>query len=264
MLAMLTNALVIARKELVDHFRDTRSILSAALYSLMGPAVVLLALVARASGTVEPGGQERWSVMAAVFALMAAFTGGMAPSMDMIAGERERRTLLPLIISAPSRRAVVVGKWMAASVLAAGGLVTNLLGFVLVFTIVSRPAALPWLAAAPALLSLVLLVAALETLVSTLCRSAKEANAYLSILMFTTMGFAMWLAFRPNDPYGWLRVTPVAGHQALLAHAFNGGAPSVVDAALALQLAIVTIASTVVVLSAAATLFEREEIAYGG
>jgi ABC-type Na+ efflux pump permease subunit len=108
---MLTHALVIARKELVDHLRDARSIVSVVLYSLMGPAVVLLAMTAQASGeaTVSRGG--RWAIMAAVFALMAAFTGAMAPAMDMFAGERERRSLLPLVLSSSSRRVVFVGKW---------------------------------------------------------------------------------------------------------------------------------------------------------
>jgi sodium transport system permease protein len=266
---MLTHALVVARKELVDHCRDSRSIVSALLYSLMGPAVLLLIMLARGAGASAAQEGQPWHVMAAVFALMAAFTGAMGPAMDMIAGERERRTLLPLVLSSPSRRAVIVGKWIAASAFAAAGLATNLLGFVVVFALASKPAALvPWLLAAPALVSLALLAAALETLVATCCRSTKEANTYLSLLVFITMGVAMWLAFRPDAGEAWLRVTPLAGHQDVLTLAFGGISPPAVQVVLvAVQsslLAAATAASTLLVLAAAWTFFEREEMIYGG
>ena len=39
---MLNPTLVIARKEIVDSLRDVRSIISALMYALMGPLVVLL------------------------------------------------------------------------------------------------------------------------------------------------------------------------------------------------------------------------------
>ena len=40
---MLTPAMLIARKELLDHMRDGRSLLSSALYALMRAIVVSLA-----------------------------------------------------------------------------------------------------------------------------------------------------------------------------------------------------------------------------
>jgi len=261
---MLTQALIVARKELVDHLRDRRALGSSVLYSLMGPAVILLALAARGPETGGP-----WAIMAAVFALMAVFTSAMGPATDMIAGERERRTLLPLIVSASSRSQVIVGKWIATSVFGAVGLLTNLLGCIVVFSIYSSQASsLMWLPIFPALLSFALLAAAVETLVSACCRSSKEAQTYLSMLMFVAMGFSMWLAFRSDTAHGWFNVLPLAGQQRLLEFAFGVGTPSsihaVVIAVQSVLVALATIATTAVVLSGACVLFQREEAAYGG
>jgi sodium transport system permease protein len=260
---MLTQALIIARKELVDHWRDRRAMGSSLLYALMGPAVVLLALVARGDGNGP------WNVMAAVFALMAAFTGAMGPATDMIAGERERRTLLPLIVSTPSRSQVIVGKWMAASLFGVLGLLTNVLGFVGVFWIYSGPPSpAAWLLVVPALLSFALFTGAVETLVSALCRSLKEANTYLSMLMFLTMALAMWMAFRPDVASSWTNVMPVAGQQHLLELAFGGKTPSSLHIAIitiqSSLLALATIATTIVALALTLVVFAREEAAYGG
>jgi len=277
---MLSQPLVIARKELTDHGRDTRSIASSALYALMGPAVILLAVIARAPAGGGSAQKQPWvsdsalitmlPIMAAVFALMAVFTAAMPPAMDTIAGERERRTLLPLIVSAVSRQHVIVGKWIAASVFAVGGLVVNLLAFEAVFAMSAVPSGmLSFLVIAPALLALACLVAALELAVSTLCRSTKEANTYLSILMFSAMGLAMWLAFRsPQSDPAWFRFVPLVGHQHLLQSAFAGGASSLVQLVLTCLeswlLAAVSLVTTALVLAATWVRFERDEAVYGG
>lgn len=73
---MLTRSLVVARKEIRDHARDRRALASAALSALMGPAVVLIVLIATGPASAEAKGRS-WVTMAAVFALMSGFTGAM-------------------------------------------------------------------------------------------------------------------------------------------------------------------------------------------
>ena len=51
---MTGQSLIIARKEIVDHFRDRRSLMSAALYTLMGPLVVMVV-----SFSPQAGGSPR-------------------------------------------------------------------------------------------------------------------------------------------------------------------------------------------------------------
>jgi sodium transport system permease protein len=258
---MLNNSWIVARKELRDHLRDGRALASAALYILMGPLVVWLVMFAVGSGG-NGAGARILPVMASVFALVAAFSGSMSMAMDMIAGERERRSLLPLLMNSVSRFEIVVGKWLAASAFAVGGLLVNVLAFggVLAFS-----AAMPDTAASllllmtPALVTLALAAAALQILVSTLCRSLKEANTYLSMMIFVVMGVGMWLAFRPQSAAGWWFLAPIAGQQVLMQRGLATGALPVLES---LILTATTAASAVLALVYAGRLMGRDAIVY--
>ena len=259
---MLKNSGIVARKELLDHLRDGRALASAALYILMGPLVVWLVMFAVGSSGSGTGARIL-PVMASVFALVAAFSGSMSMAMDMIAGERERRSLLPLLMNSVSRFEIIVGKWLAASVFAAGGLVANLLAFAAVFAFASaRPSttASLLLLMAPALVTLALAAAALQILVSTMCRNLKEANTYLSMLIFAVMGVGMWLAFRPQSAEGWWLLAPIAGQQVLLQLGLATGEIPVLES---LMLAATTAASAVLVLGYAGRLMRRDAVVYG-
>jgi sodium transport system permease protein len=255
------NAIVVARKELLDHLRDGRALTSTVLYALMGPIVVWL-MLAVSTGDGDGAAAARMSLVAAVFTLVAAFSGGMSVAMDMVAGERERHSLLPLLINSVSRMDIVVGKWLAASAFALGSVITTLLGFVVVFA--SSPAVptsvTPVLLMVPALIALALLAAALEIVVSTTCGSLKEANTYLSILIFVIMGLGMWLAFSSRPVEAWWFATPVAGHQYLLELAFANGNPPLPESA---RLGVTTIAAALLLIVCAGRLFQRDAIVYG-
>jgi sodium transport system permease protein len=256
------SAIIVMRKELLDHLRDNRALTSTGLYALMGPIVVWLVLTVSAGGSGDGSATPAVPVMAAVFTLVSAFTGGMSVTMDMIAGERERRSLLPLLMNAVPRLDIVVGKWLAASALALGATLTTLLAFVLVFALSpSVPAAtIPMLLLVPALVALALLAAALEILVSALCRSVKEANTYLSILLFVVMGLGMWLAFSSRPIGAWWLSTPIAGHQYLLELAFTNGTLPLWESVF---LGVTSIAAALMLIAGAGPLFQRDAIVYG-
>jgi sodium transport system permease protein len=266
---VLSRSLIVAGKEVLDHVRDTRSVASAALYALMGPVVVLVVLVAARPSAAPPQGQP-WTTMAAVFALMAAFTGAMSIATDMIAGERERRSLLPLVASTPSSRPIIVGKWLASTAFATAGLGVTIVAFCLVFAAAGMPLPDPLtaLSIAPALVSLAPLAAALEIYISTRCRSTKEANTYLSMLTFVVMGAAMWLAFRPGALTGWWSILPLAGQQRLLEAGFAGATFSLVQSVTMIvtsaALTMTTGCLTLAIVAAAWRSFSRHEAVYGG
>jgi sodium transport system permease protein len=255
------NAIIVARKELLDHLRDRRALTSTALYALMGPIVVWLVLAVSAgeNGSDLP---PVIPVMAAVFTLVSAFSGGMSVAMDMITGERERRSLLPLLMNAVPRLEIVIRKWLAATAFSLVASLTTLLAFVLVFAL--SPAmsaeATPVLLMVPALIALALLAAALEILVSAVCGSVKEANTYLSILLFVVMGLGMWLAFSSRPVDAWWYSMPIAGHQHLLELVFANGELPLRESAL-LGATSITVALSLIV--GAARLFQRDAIVYG-
>ena len=211
--AMTDQSLIIARKEIVDHLRDRRSLMSGALYTLMGPLVVM---VVSFSGQV--GGKPALLLsMMSVFALVSTFTGGMAVAMDITAGERERRSLVPLLLTPIASRHLVLGKWLATCAFALGALAINIAG---VAAVMALRAPGPFAANAAPLASWVLLglaplacfAAALELLASAACRTTKEANTWLTFVVFVPMMVGMFLVFYPLSGNGWLAL-PVVGQQ---------------------------------------------------
>ncbi|MDZ7684878.1 MAG: ABC transporter permease subunit [Gammaproteobacteria bacterium] len=58
-----------------------------------------------------------------LYIMMAAFVSGMGIAIDTTAGERERKSLEPLLINPVERFQIVTGKWLAASLFSTIGLV---------------------------------------------------------------------------------------------------------------------------------------------
>ena len=94
---MFKQTLVIARKEVIDHLRETRSLLASVMRLLMGPVVIALVQFSMKNKAAAVTGS-----MAAVFLLVSAFTGGMNVSMDMLAGDASGGPFCPCC-STPSR-----------------------------------------------------------------------------------------------------------------------------------------------------------------
>jgi sodium transport system permease protein len=246
---MLNQIFTIASKEVIDSWRDRRGLMSAALYSLMGPGVV---------GLVSLGVHDSQPVLLAmmsIFTMVSAFVGGMNVAMDSIAGERERRSLVPLLMHPVSRLDLLLGKWLAVAAFSAAGLSLNVLGFAMLLHRAPPPAL------AACLIPLALLAAALEVWVSTLCRAVKEAHTYLSMLVFLPMGLGMFMVFSPVAGQGWWRFLPVAGQQLQVDAGMRGGE---LDLWRILLLGFGTLVLAGVALVAAANRLERDDVVYGG
>jgi sodium transport system permease protein len=246
---MLNQALIIARKEMVEALRDRRSLISALAYALMGPAVVGMVVLAQGS---NPKAQDVLIGMMSVFTLVAAFVGGMSVAMDVVAGERERRSLAPLLSLPVARSAIATGKWLAVSLFAIAGLFVNLLGF----AVIAGPRVL-WLAIA--LFPLALLAASIQFWTSTVCLSIKEAQTYLSLLVFLPMFAGFALVFFPAVRGAWSELVPLLGQQLLIERLMRGQ-----DVVLrALASGSTTACAAALFLSAAAGRLGRDEILYG-
>jgi len=244
--------LTVALKELRDALRDTRSLVGSVFYCLMGPAFVWI--VARAvkgdsAHTVIAG-------MISVFTLVAAFSGGMNVAMDVVAGERERRSLVPLLSNPVSRLDIVIGKWLAVVVFSTGGLLLCFLAFRFVYTPAGDSLMLVLLTG---MLPLALLAAAVEVGLSTLCSSVKEAHTYLSMLVFVPMAVGMFGIFFPA-PAALGSLLPVAGQQAQLQR-WLGGQP--VPLFPSLLVGILTTALAALLIHGTAVWLDRDNAVYG-
>lgn len=250
--------LVVASKEIRDHARDVRALLSSATMALMGPGVVLLvSLSDRAPG--EAGARVLLGMLS-VFALVASFAGAIDIAMDSTAGERERRSLLPLLLNPVPRSGVIVGKWIAVTTFALAALALNSVGVVAVLA-----GAAPALLASRAeqiivwivlgLVPLAALGAAVNLFVAVLCRTTKEAHTALRLVAFLPMLVGMFLVFFPAWTGRTWFVLPLVGQQTLI----GLREPSALVAP-GMILALVTLAVAVLPLVAANRVLNRDDI----
>lgn len=260
---MFRRAFVIARKEILDHMREGRSVLASIMHLLMGPALVFMVSF---SGAAKSGkkGDAVLAGMMSIFVLVATFVGGMNVAMDVMAGERERRSLLPLLMNPVSRITVVVGKWLATSVYSVVGLAITIAAFAAVSRLAApanplftNSALLCW--GVLGLFPLALLASALQVAISTGSRTAKEAQTYLSLLIFIPMGIAMFLVFFPLPVGTWAAVIPIAGQQLTAMSGMNGqwSFPR------AVVLGLVTLCVTAVTVIGAGRMLARDSVVYG-
>ena len=261
---MLNPTLVIARKEIVDSLRDVRSIISSLMYALMGPFVVMLVSMGTRAGSNPEAAGNVLPAMMSVFALVAAFVGGMNIAMDTVAGERERRSLLPLLLNPILRLDVVLGKWLAISFFSVAGLAVNLLGFAVVIANSglhkSADTTRVLLTIALGILPLSLFASALQLLISAACRGVKEAQTYLSMVVFIPMGVGMFLVFIPKAARAWTHFVPLVGQQMQLELLMKGRDVPLLQPII---LGWLTAALAVLVLLAVANRMQRDEIIYG-
>jgi sodium transport system permease protein len=99
----------------------------------MGPGVVGMVSLAVHESFAGHDSQPVLVAMMSVFTLVSAFVGGMNVAMDSIAGERERRSLVPLLMHPITRLDLLLGKWLAVAAFSGAGLALNLAGFALLF-----------------------------------------------------------------------------------------------------------------------------------
>lgn len=256
---MRLSPVVVARKEIRDHLRDTRSLVSTAAYASIGPAAVALVSIARpaARGTVA-----LWS-MASVFALVSACTGGMNVALDATAGERERRSLVPLLLTPAARRDVMIGKWITAAVFGLASLAITAIGCVLVFLYADgltraweiAPRLTGWLVAG--LGPVVLLGSACHLLIAIKSASTKEAHTWMSSAVFVPMFAGMGLAFAPGLAGSWWPLIPIAGQQVWISRAIDGQTIPILPSML---LCIVTIGAALLPLWLAYRALDRDDL----
>ena len=200
--------------------------------------------------------------------LMTVFIGGLQIAIDSTAGERERRTLEPLLSKAIPHLSVVAGKWLASSAFSVASIA--LTSALLLVALEAAPlhrlsirhdlglGGIAMLLAA--VLPLVPFVSALQMTVATLARSYKEAQSYVSFLMFLPI-LPMLLMTDPGaEQAAWKLFVPVLGQSILILDVLKGSAISPLSLAVP---ALVCLAGGAVFLAVTAHLFRSERIVFG-
>jgi sodium transport system permease protein len=173
------------------------------------------------------------------FFVLTVFIGGMYLAIDLTAGERERQSLEPLFINPVPRSRILLGKIGAICVFS----VCSLLICVTAFTVAGR--FIPTeklgmdlslgptfaLAVVGLMLPLVLLIAALQTLVAAFSKSYREAQTYLGILMVVPAIPSVLLSVVPVKTASWMYVVPLLGQQVGITELLMGGSVTAVQVA---------------------------------
>lgn len=200
--------------------------------------------------------------------LMTVFIGGLQIAIDSTAGERERGSLEPLLVNPVPRFSIVGGKWVASVAFSWASLALTMAMLVLVLErtplrrlgldlAMGTPECARMLAA---ILPLSLLASAVEMSIATLSRSYKEAQTYVSFLMFVPMLPLLLTLGSSNEPAFWKLIVPVLGQQILITDVLEGNAFEPLSYLLA---ALAAVAGAVVFLGLTARLFRRERIVFG-
>lgn len=215
--------------------------------------------------------QERLATLLNILPLMlvlAALMGGMQVAIDTTAGERERGSLEPLLLSPVPRVALAAGKWLAASTF---GCASVLFSMVLTVNVLRR---VPWhdlgirfrvsdgdlMSLLVLVLPLALFFSSVLVFASTFARSFKEAQGYIGMLMLLPMLPGLLSALYPLSNRPWLAPIPIVGQYALAADVLGGKPPAAVFYAAA---GVSVLVCALVLLALTSRLLKRERIIFG-
>lgn len=203
------------------------------------------------------------------FLILAAFVGGMYLAIDSTAGERERQSLEPLLLTAAPRGQLFWGKWLATSLFSAASLTVCVLAFAVSIRFIPTAGLGIDLRLSPAAVLLILLtvlpVALLasgaQLLVASFAKTFREAQSYLQLLILIPAIPSVFMAINPVNMSLLLSSVPLMSQSMLIGVIARGDALSVAGMALA---ALTTGGTGAIFASIAIRLFRRESFALGG
>jgi len=166
------------------------------------------------------------------FFVLTVFIGGMYLAIDLTPGERERQSLEPLFANPVPRFKLLLGKIGAICVFSVSSLLICVTAFTVAGHFIPTARLGMDLALGPAfalevlvlMLPLVLLLAALQTLVAAFSRSYREAQTYLGILMLVPALPSVLLSVMPVKTAAWMYAVPLLGQQVGITELLMGGA----------------------------------------
>jgi sodium transport system permease protein len=165
------------------------------------------------------------------FFVLTVFIGGMYLAIDLTAGERERQSLEPLFANPVPRWRILLGKIGAICVFSVSSLLISVTAFTVAGRLIPTEKLGMDLGLGPAfalevvvlMLPLVLLFAALQTLVAAFSRSYREAQTYLGILMLVPALPSVLLSVSPVKTVPWMYAAPLLSQQVGITELLTGG-----------------------------------------
>jgi sodium transport system permease protein len=201
--------------------------------------------------------------------MITAFTGGMHLAMDTTAGEKERKSLEPLLINPVPRWQIMTGKLITTMLFAMASLALTLLSFKLVLplmpigvfgidlTITAQALLLILLVIAP----VAILAASLLTMLAAFAKTYREAQSYMGLVVIIPLIPSIIFMANPIKPDLGMMSIPLFSQNLLIGEIVRGDTVPLTWYAL-------SVGSTLVIglalASIAATLYNRPKLIFSG
>ena len=188
-----------------------------------------LSLAERDQSTAQSRSSSLFSMLPYFF-ILGGFIGGMALAIDTTAGERERQSLEPLLANPVPRWQILAGKLGATTAFA----ITTVLLSILAFAVVGHfmpsekigmrlEIGMHFVACTVfVMLPLAALLATLQTLVAAFAKSYREAQTYISLLMFVPVVPTLLLTLTPLKVQAWMYSVPLMSQQIVITRLLRG------------------------------------------
>lgn len=198
--------------------------------------------------------------------VLGAFLGGMYLAIDTTAGERERQSLEPLLANPATRAQIVLGKLGATFGFAMVSMMLSLVMFAIAFQYIPLDRlgmkvdfGLGLILRAGLLMvPLVMVFAALQTIVAAYAKSYREAQTYLSLLMLLPMLPSVILMINPMKAEMWMAAVPLLSQNVLIMELARGELVELARFALSFGASLVLAGALVWV---AVRIYHREQLA---
>ena len=200
--------------------------------------------------------------------MITAFTGATHLAMDTTAGEKERKSLEPLLINPVPRWQIMSGKMITTTVFAMASLALTLISFRIVLPLMPVGAfGMDLTLGLETLLKILLVVspvailaAALLTLLASFAKSYREAQSYMGLVILIPMIPSLIFMANPVKAESWMMNVPLFSQNMLIGEFIR-------DQSVPLAWYAMSIASTLVIGLAlaviAASIYNRPKLIFG-
>ena len=204
-----------------------------------------------------------------VVMMTAAFYGGFYLAVDTTAGERERKSLEPLLLNPVPRWEFLLGKFLAVfaftlmATFLATGFFLLLLSVPQIQNFTSIRLDIGWdviLIAIGLMIPVAFMAVALQMLVASYARSVKEATTYASLIAIAGFMPSVFLSVLPIRPQTWMYLIPTVGQLYFITDTARG---LPLDWPLVILCSVITLAIGAVALIAAMRFYNQERILLG-
>ncbi len=199
--------------------------------------------------------------------MIGAFIGGMHMAIDATAGEKERKSLEPLLINSVPRWQIMAGKLMATSFFAGLSVLLTILAFRFMVQFLPTDMLGVSIEITTAmvigmlivLMPMAILASAFLTILASFAKTFREANSYMGLVTLIPMIPSFYLMINPVKAETWMMAVPLLSQNVLIHELIRGEQVSMLWYLLA---AGTTLGLGLVLAAVAATLYNRPRVIF--